>query len=205
MIHLIPGLVSSPSRGWSPIREHANRHPWSFVPTLILLPLLPALCVYVGATDVGWSLFGSNQERQLSSTSAGLLALMLYLTCLTSVLLSALATRWVLFRTDQRPAFTIAATFTTVLAIPLLLAGVISILPARWLLIPALALGALCSILLLYRGLPGYMQLKRNDQERFYATCILAAAVLVVLTSGFFFMELWWQPLDGGYVIPESG
>ncbi|MEH6564783.1 MAG: YIP1 family protein [Halopseudomonas sp.] len=203
MLHLIPGLLTSPSSGWSPIRDYADRHPWGFVPFLALLPLLPALCAYFGATNVGWDLFGSAQERRLSSASAASLALMLYLTYVTSVLVMGLAVRWVLYRTPQRPAYSVATTFTAVLAAPLALAGIVTVFPLRWLLLPALALGALCTVLLLYRGLPAYLHLKRNDQERFYATCILAAGILVVLTLAFFFMELWWQPLDGGgYVAP---
>ena len=58
-------------------------------------------------------------------------------------------------------------------------------------------LAVLYALVLLFKGLPEYMHLKRNDETRFYAACVVMVGFLVLLTTGFIFMELWWHPMTG--------
>ncbi|WP_150300566.1 Yip1 family protein [Pseudomonas profundi] len=203
MFQLLPKLFTSPRSAWLPIREHAEQHPWGFLPVLLVLSVIPAICAYIGTAHVGWELFGSEDPTYLNQGSALYLACMVYLGFLCGVSIMALMTRWVLFRTPGRPTLLLAYTFATCLSVPLMLASIGAVIPVRMMLLLFAVLGTLYSIILLFRGLPVFMHLKRNDETRFYGACILAVGFLVFLTNGFIFMELWWQPLSGGEYISE--
>ncbi|MGV8378157.1 hypothetical protein ACV341_35340, partial [Pseudomonas aeruginosa] len=43
---------------------------FAFLVPLLLLPLLPAACLFIGTTQVGWSLPGNDSVQHLSSGSA---------------------------------------------------------------------------------------------------------------------------------------
>lgn len=205
MIQYVPQLFTSPSSAWSAIREEADHQPWGFLPVLLLGALIPAICTYIGAAHVGWQLFGSDQTQYLSPTSAALMALMGYLAFITGVIMMGLVTRWVLFRTPQRPPVLTGVTFATFMGTPLMLGGLVALYPYAPLVLAVAALTSGGAAILLFIGLPAFMHLARNDQTRFRGACILGVGFLVLLTTGFTFMELWWDPLSGGeYMGPED-
>ena len=70
-------LLISPSNAWPRLRQDYDHHPFAFLVPLLLLPLLPAACLFIGTTQVGWSLPGNDSVQHLSSGSALLLATML--------------------------------------------------------------------------------------------------------------------------------
>jgi hypothetical protein len=86
--------------------------------------------------------------------------------------------------------------FTTTIAVPLMLAGVVALVPSRWLMLLAAALATACSAFLLFSGLPVFMHL-RQRKAVFYAGCILGFGFLALLTTAFAFLELWGQSMAG--------
>lgn len=189
-------LLTHPHHAWNDLSDYSERHPRAFLPFWLGLPLLPALCLFIGTTQVGWQLPGSPQTQYLSASSGALLALWCYLGFLCGVVVVAYLVRWVLFRTEARPAIGRAMAFVTTLAVPLMLAGVAALLPSRWLMLLAAGLACACSAYLLFSGLPVFMHL-RQRKAAFYAACILGFGFLALLTTAFAFLELWGQTLAG--------
>ncbi len=198
MLAHIPALLTTPADAWTHIRKDADQQPWGFLPLMLLGPLIPAVACYIGAAHTGWSFYGGEETQYLTPGSATMLGLMSYLGFLVGLLIMSFMTRWVLFRVPQRPSLPISLTFMTVTSIPMMLAALAAILPYRPVLLIVGALGAALSCILLFFGLPSYMKMPRNDHTRFFAACIIGVGLLTLVTIGFVFMEMWWQPLEGG-------
>lgn len=135
-------LLISPTNAWPRLRQDYDHHPFAFLVPLLLLPLLPAACLFIGTTQVGWSLPGNDSVQHLSSGSALLLATMCYLGFVAGVVIMGFFVRWVLFRTPSRPSVPGSLTFTTAIAVPLMLAGIVALVPWRILLLLARRLPA---------------------------------------------------------------
>ncbi|HCH0514481.1 TPA: DUF1282 family protein [Pseudomonas aeruginosa] len=161
-------LLISPSNAWPRLRQDYDHHPFAF-----LVPLL-----------------------HLSSGSALLLATMCYLGFVAGVVIMGFFVRWVLFRTPSRPSVPGSLTFTTAIAVPLMLAGIVALVPWRILLLLAAAAACAYSVRLLFTGLPLFMRMQER-QTLFYAFCILGVGFLTLLTTAFIFIEFWGQSLAG--------
>lgn len=177
-------LLISPSNAWPRLRQDYDHHPFAFLVPLLLLPLLPAACLFIGTTQVGWSLPGNDSVQHLSSGSALLLATMCYLGFVAGVVIMGFFVRWG------------SLTFTTAIAVPLMLAGIVALVPWRILLLLAAAAACAYSVRLLFTGLPLFMRMQER-QTLFYAFCILGVGFLTLLTTAFIFIEFWGQSLAG--------
>ncbi|MCY1275810.1 Inner membrane protein YohC [compost metagenome] len=189
-------LLTSPTEAWRAIRDDAERSPAGFLPTLLLMPLLPAMCLYIGTTQVGWRLPGNEDTQYLSVGSGALLGLMCYVGFIAGVVILAFLVRWVLFRTEHRPDRFSSMTFATGLTLPMMVAGMAALMPSRWLLLIAAGLACAYSAMLLFKGLPIFMRLSPRA-SMFYASCILGVGFLALLTTAFMFIEFWGQTMSG--------
>lgn len=190
MFRHIPGLFYAPGSTWTRIHDDVERKPFGFIPILLIMSLVPALCVYFGSTTAGWALFGSEERRFLSSESSALLAAAVWLAFVSNAVIMGYIVRWVLFKTPHRPSAAHGITFATFLSIPFMLSGLGALYPERWLLLPALGLGGLFSVIQLYYGLPHFIRL-HQDKTYFYGACIIGAGMLAMVSVGLFYMESW--------------
>lgn len=189
-------FFTRPEQAWRDLRQNVSRHPKSFMPFWLLMPLIPAVCLLIGTTQVGWRLPGNEETQVLSLASGALLAFWCYAGLVAGIVVIAYLVRWVLFRTQSRPAVGYSMGFSTAVALPLMIAGLAALIPSRWLMILAAALATAYSGWLLFIGLPIYMRLSQR-QTAFYGACILAFGFLALLTTAFAFLELWGQTLLG--------
>ena len=67
-------LLTQPKHAWGDLSASVDRHPRAFVPLWLALPLIPAICLFIGTTQVGWRLPGNDQTQYLSASSGALLA-----------------------------------------------------------------------------------------------------------------------------------
>ncbi|MFV3333180.1 Yip1 family protein [Pseudomonas sp. NY15437] len=185
-----------PEQAWRELRDSSDQHPAAYLPFWLLMPLIPAVCLFIGTTQVGWRLPGNDETQYLSLASGALLSFWCYVGLVAGIVIIAYLTRWVLFRTEVRPNVNRSMGFSTAVALPLMLAGVAALLPSRWLLILAAGVATAYSAWLLFIGLPIYMRLTQRSAV-FYAGCILGFGFLVLLTTAFGFLELWGQAMNG--------
>lgn len=201
MIQNVPGVLFSPSSGWSHLRDRSDERPWSFLPVLLLFSLIPAVCIYIGTAHVGWQMFGSEDNRLLTRDSALVLAILVYVGYVFGAGVMAQFIRWILFRTPGRPTLARAMAFVTFVSLPLMLGGIAGAFPYRLIIVGTAFVAAIWAVLLLFKGLPVFMHLKNNDQTRFYGACIVAVGFLVLVTTAFTFQHMWRAvETDASYV-----
>ncbi|WP_185266923.1 Yip1 family protein [Halopseudomonas xiamenensis] len=190
MFTYVPGLFYAPRSTWQRIHDSVEHSPYGFIPVLLIGSLIPALCVYYGSSVAGWALFGSEKRHFLSSTSASLLAVAVWLAFVTNAIVMGYIVRWVLFRTPFRPSALHGIAFATFLSVPFMLAGLAALYPERWLVLLVLPIAAAFSALQLYFGLPHFMRL-HQDKAYFYGACIIGAGMLAIVSIGVFYLESW--------------
>lgn len=201
MIQNVPGVLFSPATGWSQLRERSDQHPWSFLPVLLVFALIPAVCIYIGTAHVGWEMFGSEDNRLLTRSSATVLGILVYVGFVFGVGVMAQIVRWILFRTAGRPTLARAMAFVTFVSLPLMIGGLVGAFPYRLLIVGGAFVTTVWSVLLLFKGLPIFMHLKDSDNTRFLGACIVAAGFLVLITNAFIFQHMWrTTQTDASYV-----
>lgn len=173
-------LFTHPDAAWREIRQEEERHSSHYLGHLLLLALIPAVSLFIGTTEMGWSLAGDERVR-LDERSALLLSVSVYFTALIGTLIMGGFVRWMSRTFDTRPSLNQCIGFAAYTATPFFLAGLAAVYPSRWLAVIALGLACAYSTFLLFVGLPTFMRL-RQQQGMVYAGAVWAVAVLAVVT-----------------------
>jgi len=195
-------LFTDPADAWIEIRRAEEDHPQQYLPRLLLLALIPALCLLVGTTTYGWSLAGEDRVR-LSLVSAAQLAGLLYATTVGGVMLMGVMIRWMSRGFDVQPNLNQCIGFAAYCATPWFVAGVIGLLPMRWLALLALLAASAYASVLLYGGLQTFLRL-RKEQAMLFATCVWGVGLLLLVTILVAMILFWSNGLMPEYVRPAS-
>ncbi|WP_153301384.1 Yip1 family protein [Endozoicomonas arenosclerae] len=184
------GLLFHPDQEWTSIREHPPGIIRLYLGQVIWLAAVPALCTYIGTTQTGWSLPGSDQVVKLTETSAAAMAFFAWLAILAGVAIMGAFIQWMAETFGSKPTLTQSVAFSCYTAAPLFLAGLCGLYPSIWLTIVAGTIAASCSAWLLYTGLPTFMQIPK-EQGFVYASSVLCIG-LVVLVSIMITTVIFW-------------
>ncbi|UVK85356.1 YIP1 family protein [Pseudomonas sichuanensis] len=195
-------LFTDPADAWLEIRRAEEDHPQQYLPRLLLLALIPALCLLVGTTTYGWSLAGEDRVR-LSLVSAAQLAGLLYATTVGGVMLMGVMIRWMSRGFDVQPNLNQCIGFAAYCATPWFVAGVVGLLPMRWLALLALLAASAYASVLLYGGLQTFLRL-RKEQAMLFATCVWGVGLLLLVTILVAMILFWSNGLMPEYVRPAS-
>ncbi|MHA6160463.1 Yip1 family protein [Pseudomonas sichuanensis] len=195
-------LFTHPADAWIEIRRAEEDHPQQYLPRLLLLALIPALCLLVGTTTYGWSLAGEDRVR-LSLVSAAQLAGLLYATTVGGVMLMGVMIRWMSRGFDVHPNLNQCIGFAAYCATPWFVAGVVGLLPMRWLALLALLAASAYASVLLYGGLQTFLRL-RKEQAMLFATCVWGVGLLLLVTILVAMILFWFNGLMPEYVRPAS-
>ncbi|WP_252273934.1 Yip1 family protein [Pseudomonas subflava] len=198
-------LFTHPDAAWREIRQEEEQHSSHYLGHLLLLALIPAVSLYIGTTEVGWSLAGDERVR-LDQRSALLLSLSVYVTALLGTLIMGGFVRWMSRTFEARPSFNQCIGFAAYTATPFFLAGLASVYPSRWLAVIVLGLACAYSTFLLFVGLPTFMRL-RQQQGIVYAGSVWAVAVLSIVTLLVSAVLHWHYYLEPVYerTTPDQG
>lgn len=195
-------LFTQPSYAWSDIRTEEERQPRHYLAHLLLWALLPALCLFIGTTWVGWSL-AENEIVRLDSASALQLSVLLYAVTLVGTVLMGAFIRWMSRSFEARPTFNQCIGFAAYTATPYFLAGITALHPSRWLAVAALAIASAYSTYLLFVGLPKFMRLIQ-DRGLPYAASVWGVALLVLVTILVGMILFWFNVLNPQYIRFDS-
>lgn len=194
-------LFTHPADAWLDIRRAEEAHPQQYLPRLLALALIPALCLFVGTTTFGWSLAGEQPVR-LGVTSAAQLAGLLYATTVVGVMIMGGMIRWMSRGFDAEPSLNRCIGFATYCATPWFFAGVVGLVPMRWLALAALLAASAYATVLLYGGLQTFLRLRR-EQALLFSSCVWGVGLLLIVTI-LVSMILFWSGLMPEYVRPAS-
>ncbi len=189
-------LFTRPNDAWHQIRSEEEQHSAHYLGHLLLLALIPAVSLFIGTTEVGWSL-AQDELVTLDTRSALLLSLNVYLTGLVGTLIMGGFVRWMSRTFDARPTLNQCIGFAAYTATPLFLAGLAALYPSRWLAVAVLGAACAHSTFLLFVGLPTFMRL-RQEQGMVYAGSVWAVGVLALVTllvSAILHWQYYMQPV----------
>ena len=173
-------LFTQPDRAWETIRQKEDAHSLHYLMHLLLLALVPAVCLFIGVTIVGWSLVDEERVR-LDTASALQLCLLLYLAIVIGTVIMGFFVRWMARAFDARPNLNQCIGFIAYVITPFLLAGVTGLYPNRWFAAIVLLIAGIYSTYLLFTGLPAFMR-QRSSQSFLYAASIWGVALLTLVT-----------------------
>ncbi|MCP6693764.1 Yip1 family protein [Pseudomonas donghuensis] len=199
--HLVQ-LFTHPDDAWMEIRQEEELHPRHYLPHLLLMALIPALCLFIGTTSIGWSLAGTERVR-LSVTSAAELGVLLYATSVLGLIIMGGVIRWMSRTFDARPTLNQCIGFAAYTATPYFVAGVAGLYPGRWLALIVLAVASAYATFLLYIGLPTFLRLRKED-GLLYSTSVWAVGLLVLVTILVSMILFWFNVLNPEYLRPAS-
>ncbi|XBG31828.1 Yip1 family protein [Pseudomonas sp. 13.2] len=195
-------LFTHPADAWLDIRRAEEDNPQQYLPRLLALALIPAVCLFVGTTTFGWSLAAEERVR-LSIGSAAQLAGLLYTTTVIGVMLLGVMIRWMSRGFNTQPSLNQCIGFAAYCATPWFFAGVVGLMPIRWLAFTALMAASVYASVLLYGGLQTFMRLKK-EQALLFATCVWGVGLLLLVTILVAMILFWFNGLMPEYVRPAS-
>ncbi|WP_417775662.1 Yip1 family protein [Stutzerimonas xanthomarina] len=190
-------LFTRPDRAWEIIRQKEDAHGLHYMMHLLLLALIPAVCLFIGVTFVGWSLVEDERVR-LANTSALQLCVLLYLAIVIGTVIMGFFVRWMARAFDVKPSLNQCIGFVAYVITPFLLAGVTGLYPNRWFAAIVLLIAGIYSTYLLFTGLPAFMR-QRSSQSFLYASSIWAVALLVMVTVLVSMILFWSQFIQPSY------
>lgn len=195
-------LFTHPADAWLDIRRAEEDNPQQYLPRLLALALIPAVCLFVGTTTFGWSLAAEERVR-LSIGSAAQLAGLLYTTTVIGVMLMGVMIRWMSRGFNTQPSLNQCIGFAAYCATPWFFAGVVGLMPIRWLAFAALMAASVYASVLLFGGLQTFMRLKK-EQALLFATCVWGVGLLLLVTILVAMILFWFNGLMPEYVRPAS-
>ena len=195
------GLITRPNTEWSNIRQRPPGILRLYLGQVLWLAAIPALCTFIGTTEIGWSLPGSDHVVKLTQASALWMAFLAWLAIMTGVAVMGGFVHWMSRSFDSDPTLAECIAFSCYTAFPLFLAGIFGLYPSIWL---AILVGTVASSLtawLLYTGLPVFMNIPR-EKGFIYSSSVLCIG-LVVLVSIMITTVLFWGMGIGPEYIQE--
>ncbi|MBC3268850.1 MULTISPECIES: Yip1 family protein [unclassified Pseudomonas] len=196
-------LFTQPNFAWTDIRREEEAHPRHYLAHLLVLALIPAVCLFVGTTYVGWSL-AAGETVKLSAASAVQLCVLLYLTIVIGVALMGGFIRWMSRSFDTRPTLNQCIGFAAYTVTPFFIAGIAGLYPSRWLAILVLGAASVYSTFLLFVGLPTFMH-ERREQGLLYSASVWGVGLLVLVTILVSMILLWFNVLTPEYLRTHAG
>lgn len=128
--HLV-GLIGHPKEEWEEIVEERYSIVQCYLRYIIWLAAIPAVSVYIGTTQVGWSLSGGDVVK-LTAESALPMAVVFYFVLLGAVAGMAYAMYWMEHTYGTDASLERCFLLTTFTATPLMLAGLAGLYPVMW-------------------------------------------------------------------------
>jgi len=135
--------------------------------------------------------------------SAAQLAGLLYATTVVGVMLMGVMIRWMSRGFDVQPTLNQCIGFAAYCATPWFFAGVVGLLPIRWLALLALLAASAYATVLLYGGLQTFLRL-RKEQAMLFASCVWGVGLLLLVTILVSMILFWSNALMPEYVRPAS-
>lgn len=197
MIHHVWGLFAHPDQEWHEIRGEEASVSRIYLSHVLILAIIPALCAYIGTTQVGWSIAG-RPPVMLTESSALQLSIMSYFVMLVGVAVMGAFIQWMARTYDASPSLAQCIVFAGYTASPLFIGGLAALYPNLWL---ALIVGtaAICyTVYLLYVGLPTFMNIP-SDEGFLFSSSVLAVGLVVLVSIMTLSVIMWANGLGPIY------
>jgi Protein of unknown function (DUF1282). len=196
------GILVHPNTEWEAIRNEKNSFIQVFVGNVPFLALIPAICAYVGVTQVGW-VVGNGDVVKLTPVSAASLCALTYVALLAGIYLLGEFINW-MSKTYGVPGDDATRHYEgTALAVyvstPTLIAGLVLLYPQLWLVTVVMGLAAAYSVYLIYQGIPILMNISK-EQAFMYATSVVTVGLVLMVSTLIATVVIWGMGIGPVYM-----
>lgn len=173
------GVLYDPKHEWKDIRKEHYSMMHCFLSQISILAAIPALALFIGTTQIGWSVAGGEFVK-LTMGSAFMAAVAFYAAMWVAVGFIAYVIHWMEKTYGGNVTIDECMVLTTFTATPMFLAGIVGLYPVLWLNV-IIGLAAVCyTVYLLFTGVPEIMQIPK-DRAFFFSASILTVGLCVLV------------------------
>ena len=175
----IAGILKDPKNEWALIEEEHYSAKTVFLTQISILAAIPAIALYIGVTQVGWSIAGQEPVRLASASALGS-AVLFYFAMWGAVAFIATCMHWMEKTYGGEVSLDECLVLTTVTATPLFLSGISFLLPILWLNVAVAGAALMYSVYLLYSGTSRVMKID-EDRAFMFASSVLTVALCTLV------------------------
>ena len=175
----IAGILKDPNNEWALIEEEHYSAKTIFLTQISILAAIPAVALYIGVTQVGWSVAGQEPVRLASSSAMGS-AILFYFAMWAAVGFIAACMHWMEKTYGGEVSLDECLVLTTVTATPLFLSGISFLLPILWLNVAVAGVALVYSVYHLYSGTSRVMKID-EDRPFMFASSMLTLALCTLV------------------------
>jgi len=157
---------------------------------ILVVSLIPAICGYFATAHIGWTI-GVGDPIKTSQSSALLMAIAIYIILVISVFSFAYLIQWMAKRFNAVASFIQSLELAAYSATPMLMVGVVALLPIVWFVALAYFSAISYSIYLLYSGVPIMMNIPKGNGF-IYSSAVVACG-LILLVGIIAFSSIMWS------------
>ncbi|MCR6650633.1 MAG: YIP1 family protein [Cellvibrionaceae bacterium] len=196
------GILLHPNTEWQAIRNEKNSFIQVFLNHVPFLALIPAICAYVGVTQVGW-VIGNGDVVRLTPVSAASLCALTYAALLAGIYLLGEFINWMSktygVQGDDATRHYESTALAVYVSTPILIAGFVMLYPQLWLVTAVIGLAAAYSVYLIYQGIPILMNISK-EQAFMYATSVVTVGLVLLVTTLMATVVIWGMGVGPVYV-----
>lgn len=196
------GILLHPNTEWKAIRNEKNSFIQVFVSHVPFLALIPAICAYVGVTQVGWAV-GRGDVIKLTTVSAASLCALTYVALLAGIYLLGEFINWMSktygVKDDDAKRHYEGTALAVYVSTPALIAGLSLLYPQLWFVTVVMGLASAYSVYLIYQGIPILMNISK-EQAFMYATSVVTVGLVLMVSTLIATVVIWGMGIGPVYV-----
>ncbi|MDF1642647.1 MAG: Yip1 family protein [Pseudomonadales bacterium] len=183
------GIITQPKVEWQDIHDDLKSPFALLLNHTLILALIPAICWYIGTTQVGWSV-GDREAVRLTTESALTLAILFYVGILAGVVILGAIINWMARTYGAESTLAKGIAVATYTATPLFLAGIFGLYPLIWLDFIVGLVAMTASAYLLVSGVPIMMDIPKA-QGLLFSAALMAAGMIGIVAMMVASILLW--------------
>jgi len=172
------GLYAHPKEEWHTIDNRHESLKYSLT-HILLVALIPSICAYFSAVNIGWSI-GVGDPIRLTSDSAAMLAVAMYVALIVGVFALAYLAHWMAHTFGSEPTYTQTLELASYTSTPLFMVGLASLYPELWFVMLVGLAGLSYSVYLLYVGVPILMHIP-EERGFIYASSVVTCGLILLV------------------------
>lgn len=172
------GLYAHPKEEWQTIDARHESLKYSLT-HIMLVALIPSICAYVSAVNIGWSI-GVGDPIRLTADSAMMLAVAMYIALILGVFALAYLAHWMAHTFGAEPSYTQTLELASYTSTPLFMVGFAALYPELWFVMLVGLAGLSYSVYLLYVGVPILMHIPEERGFIYSSSVVTCGLILLV-------------------------
>lgn len=192
-IQHIAGFLYHPNDEWRLLRKERSVSFELFVLHMAGLALIPSVCLFIGTTQVGWSITGE-EFYPLGVEKAISAAIDFYFVLIISAALITYAIHYMERTFGGNASMNDCLNLTTYTSLPLFLSGFSGLYPVLWFNVFVGLIAISYSLYLLYKGVAVIMEIP-EERAFIFSAAIFTAGICLLIGLLVFTVLIWSSPL----------